>query len=498
MVLLSLVVMGCTSPRRDIPAIAQIYHDGAQTETRNPVIVIHGVLGARLVQRSTGKTVWGAFTHEAIDLKTPEGVRAISLPFLIPKTARYDPEHEDVYAAMPLERLKIDVSLGVLPVNVDVYINILRTLGVGGYRDPLVVDPLAPHYADDHFTCFTFFYDWRRDNVSNALLLHRFIQAKRSEIQRTAKLKIQRLRTQGTVESLQRAAAMESWLRTGYKFDIVTHSMGGLLSRYYLRYGAQDLPSNGSPPEITWAGSKEIDRLILIATPNFGSMDAFQSLIRGRRFAPFLPLYPAALLDSMPALYQLLPRNRHGLILDERGRPLDLDLFDARVWKENGWGLMASGSDRVLQWMMPEMECQERRRERAYTYLNWCLQRARRFHQSLDIKTSLPCSTSIYLFAADAEPTLSHVRMRYTKGHLEPLFNRGDLYSPGDGIVPRYSAVGDERQGHAYHKGLSSPIPWTNITFLSDDHLGLTRNPHFINNMLFILFDWKKPNVAEI
>jgi len=39
--------------------IADIYHEAAQVHTRNPVIAIHGMLGARLSQRSTGKTIWG-------------------------------------------------------------------------------------------------------------------------------------------------------------------------------------------------------------------------------------------------------------------------------------------------------------------------------------------------------------------------------------------------------------------------------------------------------
>jgi hypothetical protein len=35
-------------------------------------------------------------------------------------------------------------------------------------------------------------------------------------------------------------------------------------------------------------------------------------------------------------------------------------------------------------------------------------------------------------------------------------------------------------------------VPWSNVTFLADDHIGLTKNPHFTDNMLFILLE-KKP-----
>ena len=35
---------------------------------------------------------------------------------------------------------------------------------------------------------------------------------------------------------------------------VVAHSMGGLISRYYLRYGDSDLPESGPVPEPTWKG----------------------------------------------------------------------------------------------------------------------------------------------------------------------------------------------------------------------------------------------------
>ena len=47
------------------------------------------------------------------------------------------------------------------------------------------------------------------------------------------------------------------------KFDIIAHSMGGVLARYYLQYGSSDLPLDGSLPEVTWEGSKYIDKMIM-------------------------------------------------------------------------------------------------------------------------------------------------------------------------------------------------------------------------------------------
>jgi hypothetical protein len=32
-------------------------------------------------------------------------------------------------------------------------------------------------------------------------------------------------------------------------------------------------------------------------------------------------------------------------------------------------------------------------------------------------------------------------------------------------------------------------LPWHGVTFLSDDHVGITSNPHFANNMLHLLLE---------
>ena len=61
---------------------------------------------------------------------------------------------------------------------------------------------------------------------------------------------------------------------------------------------------------------------------------------------------------------------------------------------------------------------------------------------------------------------------------------------PGDGVVPRYSALMDERTGgDSPHSFLKSPIDWSNTTFLFSDHLGLTTSPVFVDNMLHILLE---------
>jgi hypothetical protein len=114
-----------------------------------------------------------------------------------------------------------------LPLKLRAYMEILSALGVGGYRDESFGLAGAIDYGDDHFTCFQFDYDWRRDNVENAQRLKQFIDDKRDYVQAE-------IRSRYGIEQ-------------EIHFDVVAHSMGGLLLRYFLRYGDADLPADGSP-----------------------------------------------------------------------------------------------------------------------------------------------------------------------------------------------------------------------------------------------------------
>src|SRR5262245_54305931 len=100
----------CTSPRHTEPPVRELYRAAARREARNPVVVVHGILGARLEQRSTHKTVWGAFTSDGIDLETPEGARALAMP-LLPQTSAtaYDPATADVFPSGPLEAIRLGI-----------------------------------------------------------------------------------------------------------------------------------------------------------------------------------------------------------------------------------------------------------------------------------------------------------------------------------------------------------------------------------------------------
>ncbi len=334
LVALAVLATGCMASSRN-PDLGGLYDRAAShhDEHSNPVIVIPGILGSKLLDLETRQVVWGAFSGSFADPGTPEGARLVALPMR--RDTALDELRDAVLPDGALDRLK--VNLFGLPLELDAYIDILGTLGVGGYRDELLGTAGAIDYGEDHFTCFQFDYDWRRDIVENAKRLHEFIRSKRAYVQTE-------------IERRYHVADAD------VKFDIVAHSMGGLITRYSLRYGPHELPDDGSAPAITWAGGRFVERAILIGPPNAGSLSALQQLVEGIRFAPFLPKYEPAVLGTMPAIYQLLPRTRHGRVVDaaEHGRPVG-DIFDPSLWERMGWGLSAPSQDRVLQDLLPDV-----------------------------------------------------------------------------------------------------------------------------------------------
>ena len=61
----------------------------------------------------------------------------------------------------------------------------------------------------------------------------------------------------------------------------------------------------------------------------------------------------------------------------------------------------------------------------------------------------------------------------------------------GDGLVTRHSALMDERLADRsnWAPRLQSPIKWNSVTFLFTDHLGLTKDPAFTDNVLYLLLE---------
>ncbi|MEM6457705.1 MAG: hypothetical protein AAF772_21630, partial [Acidobacteriota bacterium] len=317
LLLAPLAVAGCRSAPI-LPNLGTLYQRAAQDHgpTRNPVVVIPGILGSRL-EDADGHVVWGAFGGRSASPARPENARRFALPMdaRVPfdDGAALTDLRDSVRPTGVLDRVR--VRLAGLPLQLRAYLGILHALGIGGYQDPEIADL---DYGDDHFTCFQFAYDWRRDNVENAQRLIAFLRIKQDEV---------------------RAERIRRFGPTGdgpVRFDVIAHSMGGLMLRYALRHGdapLADVADADMPP--TWAGAPLIERAILIGTPNAGAVDAVRQLVDGRDLGPLLPRYRSALLGTLPSIYQLLPRARHGALIDADTGAM-LDPLDPALWRQRG------------------------------------------------------------------------------------------------------------------------------------------------------------------
>ena len=403
--LLAVAAVGCSTSLKP-PDLGALYNRSAQYHgpERNPIVVIPGILGSRLKDLETRSTVWGAFGGDFADPGTPEGARTMALPMREGETLRA--LRDGVVSDGVLDRIKVRM-LG-LPLELKAYFQILRTLGAGGYHDESLGVLGEVDYGSDHYTCFQFAYDWRRDNVENAARLHEFLLEKRAYVRAETKRR--------------------SGVDRDVKFDVVAHSMGGLLLRYYLMYGKEDLPADGTLPEPTWAGRE----LVESAAPGAKYVD---------------PLDPA-------------------------------------LWEREKWGLAAPDQDEVLRWLLPEESRPEARRQIALDHQRKSLERARQFHAALDRPTTAPPGLGLYLVAGDAAPTNAVAAVRGPGGPFE-IPRKG----PGDGTVLRSSALADERAGGEWTPWLRTPVPGTNVTFLFTDHIGLTRDPAFADNVLHLLLE---------
>ena len=445
------------------PNLGNIYDEAAQAPDylRNPVVVIPGVLGSRLVDDETGKIVWGKFDAFALLRRASADTVAIALPMSEGVSLRR--LRDNVRSDGTLAYLEIDLA-GV-PLEIQAYDQILTTLGVGGYRDPEHPQAGQVEYGDDHFTCFQFDYDWRRDVAENAARLHEFLTARRHHIRE------EYYRRYGIVNA-------------DVKFDIVAHSMGGLVARYYLRYGPQPLPDDGSLPQLDWAGARNVARVVLVGTPNAGSALAIHDLVRGHRPAPMLPEYPSAVLGTMPAIYQLLPRPRHGALVDANDTGRKLDVYDPALWRDMQWGLADPKQDDVLQKLLPGVKDRAARLRIALDHQRKCLRKARQLHRALDVPAAPPPGVTLHLFAGDAIETPAVEAVDLQSGELHAVRS-----SPGDDSTTRTSAVMDERTGRSRGARLVSPIHWTSVMYLHTSHRGLTSDPIFADNVLALLLE---------
>lgn len=465
---LCLLLAGCGARRT--PDLARIF---APTQTRTgkrPIIVIPGILGSQLVNRRTGEVVW------------PNAFRSSTDGLGLPISPDLAANRDDLVP----ERIIETAKLARYAPEVYVYYKLLDALRqYGGYRDG---DWDNPGPQGDHDTLYVFAYDWRRDNVESARELVRRIEALKEKLH-----------------------------RPDLRFNIVAHSMGGLVARYAARYGDADLPTADAAPVVTWAGARDINKIFMFGTPNEGSMDALATLLEGYSVSeglrPPLHLFKKISREDIvtsPAVFQLLPHGGAVRFLDEHLAPRKVDLYDPATWQRYHWSVLNEPDYRarfkaglLRDELVPRPAGDPAILD---AYLAAVLTRARRFHNALDAVPATPDRVPLYAFGGDCEETLAAPiimraartgdwltltkprRLRTSDGHT---YTRAEvlraMYEPGDGRVTRNSLLDTYPTSTRRSPLLDTALPVAYALFICDLHSELQNNKTLQDNALTLL-----------
>jgi Lecithin:cholesterol acyltransferase len=466
------VFSGACIDVKKTPNLAVIFAKAKTQEGKRPVIIIPGVLGSELVNAETQEKVWLSLSPSRGD--------GLGLPV----SPVLENNRDSLRPRQIIEKAKI---FRFFP-DISVYQSLTDSMKeFGGYKEGDWDNP-AP--TGDRDTYYVFAYDWRRDNVENARLL----------ITRMAELQ-QKLK------------------RPDLRFNIIAHSMGGLIARYAAMYGNADLPTAGTPVP-TWAGAKYFNKIFMFGTPNEGSMAAFQTVLKGYSIPALTGKISFASLSSevaftSPALYQLLPHQISAKFYDENLKPIDVDLYNTETWKKYGWGPIARPEFLSRFKGQPGATDAKTGKPSEYAetslddlngYFAAVLKRAKEFEAALDADTAVPATISFFAFGSDCSNTLNGaiIGKDPKTGSWVTTFSAKDiktadggkttaqevrnlLYAPGDGRVTRGSLLAETISEVNYRNSLFRKSLPVSATFFCEEHGDLPNNPVVQNNFLTAL-----------
>jgi pimeloyl-ACP methyl ester carboxylesterase len=456
---------------RRTPNLVRVFAGARALKGKRPVIVIPGILGSSIVNRKTGEVVWPSAFRSDVD--------GLSLPTTPDLAANRD----ELVAARIVEAAK----LARIAPEVYVYHHLLRALeDYGGYREGEWDNPPED---GDRDTFYVFAYDWRRDNVESARLLARRVEA--------LKLRLG---------------------RPDLRFNIVAHSMGGLVARYAAMYGDRDLPPESTTPRPDWAGASFVNKIFMFGTPNEGSMEALSVLLEGysvteglRRRVRLLNKLSREDVMTAPSIFQLLPHSAQARFLDRDLRPFSVDLYDPATWRRYQWSA-ANDPEFRADYARGVVRGQESPTKHGTlseldAYFDTVLERARRFQEALDAQT-VDGPVKLFAFGGDCEETLvAPVIMREEKGgHWLTLTRPKSLrssdghrlsrdevaramYAPGDGRVTRDSLMGMGLAGTRASALYQTSLPVAYAVFACDLHSELQNNRTLQDNALTLLIN---------
>jgi pimeloyl-ACP methyl ester carboxylesterase len=383
----------------------------APPANKRPIIFIPGILGSRLINSLTKENVWVKITRSKDD------------DLRLPISPNLAANRDKLVATEVIDKIKV---IKYFP-QISVYQTLFTFLETSGYKHGEWDNPHLDGALGDRDTYYLFAYDWRRDNVESA---HQLIQM------------IEKLRVKLGKPDL--------------KFDILAHSMGGLVIRYAAMYGKADIPETPKP---AWEGVKYFNKIFLFGTPNDGSMQALDTLLDGYSVPIFGGRRHIGVLNkevafSSPAAFELLPHGEALHFYDEDLKPLKLDIYDPAVWKTYGW---SAAFDKQYLGTLSKKDLLQVQR-----YFPAVLNRAKKFTAALEARGSPPASLRFFTFGSDCKSTLDGAVIYKEKDSADwTTLTKGDsfrnskgdkvpdnkvkqiIYAPGDGLVTKNSLLAE-------------------------------------------------------
>jgi len=480
--LLMLLSISVSCGARRTPNLERIFADARSHSGKRPIIIIPGVGGSELVNARTGEVVW------------PKLFRASDDDLDLPATPALATNRDGLVAG----RIVKDVRLLPFLPKLNFFNKLLDVLRRdAGYREG---DWDAPAPDGDRDTYYVFAYDWRRDNVE------------------TAQLFIRR------VEELKRKLG-----RPELRFNIVAHSMGGLVARYAAMYGDADLAAEGTAtPRPTWAGAAHIKTIVMFGTPNEGSAEIFPMILNGYSLTDG-GRWPVRLLKTLlrrdlltaPSMFQMLPHPDTVRFLDRDLQPVKIDLYDPAAWRRYGWSKLNDPAYRKRfaagEKERASIDAERRGKtttaarsaslDEVFAYLATVLDRAKRFHTALGVAVEAESPVKLFVFGSTCLDTLDAIvvlrderqnrwltltRPRQLRASTGRRIRRAEvkraMYAPGDGHVTRSSLLGERIAGKRTARALyNTQLSIDYAAFVCEVHSGLHSNKTLQNNALTLL-----------
>lgn len=443
LLLLGLLIAGCSAIHA--PDLAQLYAPAAAEPKAHPLIVIPGIMGSRLNRADDGQEVWPGSIMKYL---MGGSLNELALPL---------PGEPHSVGTRTVELRAGGIFHEV--AGQDFYGRLIGTLTNAGGYDCVPIDAVTATT-----NCVLFAWDWRKGMVVAVAELDALVQRLR-ELQHDPALKV----------------------------DVVAHSAGGLLARYFVRFGGEDVLDQ-SEPVVTYAGGSKVRQVVLIGTPNYGSVTALQRAITG--VALGLARIDPETIATMPGMFQLLPHPDRTWMIDIAGRRIDLDMSDASVWRRHQWSVWDPKARERLRAAAPDAADAERHLAALEAHVASELARSARFHRALSRRVAAG-PTRYIVFGSACFPTAARCLLENIDGkahiRLKPEEIRNPLpgvpyaslmLEPGDGSVTKASLLARDNLDPRVAR-TDFPIAWT--TFICERHEDLTGSPTFQDNLLNVL-----------